>query len=219
MAALVARELDLRGTLDVLRHGVADSGVKLRLAFFQPASGLNAEALAAYATNVLTVIRQVRYATKDAALSIDMVLAVNGLPVATAELKNPFTGQAVEHAKHPYRHDRDPWEPLLRWKGRALVHFAVDPDLVFMATKRQGHFLPALQQWAPHRGGQSAQPEGLPHRLPLGGGLGQGQLARHPRPLRPRREVRQGQGQGRRLPALPPVGRGAEGAGPRARPS
>lgn len=145
MAALVARELDLRGTFDVLRHGVADSGVKLRLAFFQPTSGLNAEALAAYATNVLTVIRQVRYATEDAALSIDMVLAVNGLPVATAELKNPFTGQAVEHAKHPYRHDRDPWEPLLRWKGRALVHFAVDPDLVFMATKLEGRdtfFLP-----------------------------------------------------------------------------
>ncbi|MBU8541989.1 type I restriction endonuclease subunit R [Falsiroseomonas tokyonensis] len=145
VVALVAKELDLRGTLDVLRHGVTDSGVKLRLAFFRPASGLNPEALAAYGQNVLTVTRQVRYATKDPALSIDLVLAVNGLPVATAELKNPFTNQTVEHAKHQYRHDRDSREPLLRWKARALVHFAVDPDLVFMTTKLEGKdtfFLP-----------------------------------------------------------------------------
>lgn len=145
VVALVAKELDLRGTLDVLRHGVTDSGVKLRLAFFRPASGLNPEAMAAYGQNVLTVTRQVRYATKDPALSIDLVLAVNGLPVATAELKNPFTGQTVENAKHQYRHDRDPKEPLLRWKARALVHFAVDPDLAFMATKLDGKdtaFLP-----------------------------------------------------------------------------
>ena len=85
------------------------------------------------------------YSTKEPALSIDMVLAVNGLPVATAELKNHFTGQTVEHAVKQYKFDRDAKEPLLRWKVRALVHFAVDPDLAFMATKLEGKdtfFLP-----------------------------------------------------------------------------
>jgi type I restriction enzyme R subunit len=145
VTALVAKELDLRGTLDVLRHGFTDSGVKLRLAFFKPASGLNPHALSLYAKNVLTVTRQVHYAIKNPALSLDLVLAVNGIPVATAELKSPFTNQTVEHALHQYRHDRDPTEPLLRWKTRALIHFAVDPDLVFMTTRLAGkdtRFLP-----------------------------------------------------------------------------
>jgi type I restriction enzyme R subunit len=145
LIALVARELDQRGTLDVLRHGITDSGVKLRLAFFRPASGLNPEAQALYAQNALTVTRQVRYATKNPALSLDMVLAVNGIPVATAELKSPFTGQSAYDARRQYQRDRDPTEALLRWKVRALVHFAVDPDLVFMATRLAGkdtRFLP-----------------------------------------------------------------------------
>jgi type I restriction enzyme R subunit len=145
VVALVAKELDQRGTLDVLRHGVTDSGVKLRLAFFRPASGLNPEALALYAKNVLTVTRQVHYATKNQNLSLDLVLALNGIPVATAELKSHFTNQTVENAIHQYKHDRDPTEPLLRWKVRALVHFAVDPDLAYMVTKLAGkatEFLP-----------------------------------------------------------------------------
>lgn len=142
---LIAKELDQRGTLDVLRHGVTDSGIKLRLAFFHPASGLNAETLTAYGKNVLTITRQVHFSLRNPDLSIDMVLAVNGLPIATAELKNPFTNQNVEHAKHQYRFDRDPREPLLQWKARTLVHFAVDPDLVFMTTRleeRSTVFLP-----------------------------------------------------------------------------
>lgn len=145
VVALLAKELDRRGTLDVLRHGITDSGVKLHLAFFRPASGLNPEALALYGKNILTIIRQVHYSTKNPDLSLDLVLALNGIPVATAELKNKFTNQSVENAKHQYRHDRDPTEPLFRWKQRALVHFAVDPDLVFMATQLAGkstYFLP-----------------------------------------------------------------------------
>ena len=132
----------------MLRHGVTDSGVKLRLAFFRPASGLNPEAQALYAQNVLTVTRQVHYATKNPALSLDLVLALNGIPVATAELKSPFTQQTVEDAKRQYQNDRDPTEPLLRWKTRALIHFAVDPDLVFMTTRLAGKdtgFLPFNQ--------------------------------------------------------------------------
>jgi type I restriction enzyme R subunit len=143
--ALVAKELDRRGTLDVLRHGITDSGVKLHVAFFRPASGLNPEALVLYGKNILTTTRQVHYSTKNPDLSLDLVLALNGIPVATAELKNPFTSQTVEHAKYQYRNDRDPTEPLLRWKQRALVHFAVDPDLVFMTTRLSGRatfFLP-----------------------------------------------------------------------------
>ncbi len=142
---LIAGALDARGTLDVLRHGVTDSGVKLRLAFFRPASGLNPATLASYAANILTVTRQVHYSTRDPALSIDVVLALNGLPIATAELKNPLTGQTVAHARAQYREDRDPREPLLCWKSRALVHFAVDPDEVSMTTRLAGkstHFLP-----------------------------------------------------------------------------
>jgi type I restriction enzyme R subunit len=101
--------------------------------------------LALYEQNVLSVTRQVHYSTKDAALSLDMVLSLNGLPVATVELKSPFTDQTVEHAKKQYKFDRDPRELLLRFKTRALVHFAVDPDLVFMTTKLAGKdtiFLP-----------------------------------------------------------------------------
>lgn len=141
----VVADLDLRGTLDVLRHGVTDSGVPLRLAFFRPASGLNPEAATRYALNRLTVTRQVHYAVKDPALSIDLVLAVNGLPVATAELKEPLKGQTTEHAIRQYKGDRDPREPLLRWKHRALVHFAVDTDLACMTTRLAGtatRFLP-----------------------------------------------------------------------------
>ncbi len=145
LTRLIAGALDARGTLDVLRHGVTDSGVKLSLAFFRPASGLNPATLASYAANILTVTRQVHYSTRDPALSIDVVLALNGLPIATAELKNPLTGQTVVHARAQYREDRDPREPLLRWKSRALVHFAVDPDEVSMTTRLAGkstHFLP-----------------------------------------------------------------------------
>jgi type I restriction enzyme, R subunit len=131
--------------LDCLRHGVTDRGVKLKLAFFRPASGLNPESQTLYAANVLTVTRQVHFSEKNSDLSVDLLLSVNGLPVATAELKNPFTGQTVLHAQKQYREDRDPKEPLFQFKRRALVHFAVDPDEVYMTTKLEGkktYFLP-----------------------------------------------------------------------------
>ncbi len=114
----------------------------IRLAYFRPASGLNPELEAKYAANRLTVIRQLHYAPEHAG-SLDLVLFVNGLPVATAELKNPLTHQTVEHAIAQYRVDRDPRDVLLG--RRAVVHFAVDPDLVMMTTKLEGkatRFLP-----------------------------------------------------------------------------
>ncbi len=151
----VAGNLDARGTLECLRHGVTDRGVKLRLAFFRPATGLNPETHALYAKNVLTVTRQVRYSEKQPGLSVDLLLAVNGLPVATAELKNPFTGQTVADAQKQYREDRDPKEPLFAFKKRSLVHFAVDPDEVYMTTRldsKKTVFLPFNRGRAGGRG-------------------------------------------------------------------
>ncbi|RNI22654.1 type I restriction endonuclease subunit R [Rufibacter latericius] len=140
----LCKELELRGTLDVLRNGITDLGVKFRLAYFQPESGLNPDAEKMYAMNQLTVTRQVKY-SKQNENSLDLVLSVNGLPVATAELKNQFTQQNVEHAKKQYMYDRDPKELLFQGKKRALVHFAVDTDEVYMTTKLDGketRFLP-----------------------------------------------------------------------------
>ncbi len=107
------------------------------MAAFQPATGINPDAKAAYALNILSVTRQVAF-NPNTSQTIDAVLSVNGLPVVTLELKNPMSGQNVEHAKRQYENDRDPKLPLFRFKERALVHFAVDPDLVFMTTKLDG---------------------------------------------------------------------------------
>lgn len=142
-ARRVARELDARGAVDVLRHGVKDRGSLIRLAYFMPAHTLADDALVQYEQNRLSVTRQLAYSEKDSGKELDLVLLVNGIPVATAELKNPLTGQNVEHAKEQYRHDRDPAELL--FARRALVHFAVDPDLVFLTTRLAGQetrFLP-----------------------------------------------------------------------------
>jgi len=131
------KELDLRGSLDVLRNGFVDYGVRFQMAFFQPASTLNPDALALYATNNLKIYRQVFY-TKDNRNSIDLVLALNGIPVATLELKNEFTGQNTNNAQVQYNSTRDNKELLFAFKKRTLVHFAVDQDEVFMTTKING---------------------------------------------------------------------------------
>ena len=131
------KELDNRGMLDVLRHGIVDYGVRFRLAYFKPASGLNPDTLALYEQNRLTVTRQVYYSLKNKN-SIDLLLCLNGLPVATVELKNQFTGQDAKNAKRQYAQDRDPNELLFQFKKRALVHFAVDTDEVWMTTRLDG---------------------------------------------------------------------------------
>jgi len=131
------QELDTRGMLDCLRHGITDYGKKFSLAYFKPVSKLNPETQKRYDKNILTVTCQVHYSAKDES-SIDMLLSVNGLPVATIELKNPFTGQDVADAKRQYKYDRDERELLFQFKKRALVHFAVDTDEVYMTTRIQG---------------------------------------------------------------------------------
>lgn len=128
------KELDLRGMLDVIRHGVNDSGCKFKLAYFKPDSNLNPDTIELHQQNIFTVTRQVYFSEKNKK-SIDLVLLLNGLPVATIELKNHFTGQAVKEAMEQYRTSRDPKELLFQFKKRALVHFTVDPDEVYFTTK------------------------------------------------------------------------------------
>jgi len=144
------KALDDRGTLDVLRHGFELVGLKapLKLAQFKPALAMNAELQARYAANRLRALRQVRTNHDDV---IDLVLLLNGVPVATAEIKTDFT-QDVNLAIDQYRFDRIPRpkgkasaEPLLDFPRGALVHFAVSNRLVHMATRLRGpatQFLP-----------------------------------------------------------------------------
>jgi len=142
----LAAEIEGRGALDVLRHGIKDSGCAFKLAYFRPASGLNEEIQRLYAANLFAVVRQLRYSTKTGD-SLDLVLFLNGIPIFTAELKNPLTGQTVEDATRQYMRDRDPREPLLAY-GRCLAHFSVDPDLVYVTTHLAGpktRFLPFNQ--------------------------------------------------------------------------
>ena len=139
----VSSEIERRGALNVLRTGVKDMGCTFRLAYFRPASGLNEETRRLYMANFFAVIRQVRYSTKNEN-SLDLVLFLNGIPLFTAELKNPLSGQTVEDAIRQYKTDRDPREPLLAY-GRCLAHFAVDPNLVYVTTHLAGpktRFLP-----------------------------------------------------------------------------
>jgi type I restriction enzyme R subunit len=130
----LVKNLETRGTLDVLRKGFKFFGKKIEMAQFKPSSGLNPDILGKYKKNRLSVTRQVKF-DPDSEQSIDMVLFLNGLPIATAELKNPLSGQTVENAIWQYRKDRDPTKMLFQFKKRALVHFAVDPTEVYMATR------------------------------------------------------------------------------------
>ena len=133
-----------RGALAVLRHGFKFYGRKVRVATFRPAHGLNPAEEARYRANRVTVTRQVRQDPKRPMESVDLMLCVNGIPVATAELKNALTGQGAGDARRQYAR-RDPRAPLLRFKEGALVHFAVGSDEAWMTTRLGGaktRFLP-----------------------------------------------------------------------------
>jgi type I restriction enzyme R subunit len=161
LIAALDKELASKTALTVLRHGFKCAGKTFRLAYFQPNTSMNAEALADYQANRLSVYRQVHFSPANPALSVDVVLALNGLPVVTLELKNPLTGQNVEHAKRQYK-ERNEGEPLFRFKARALVHFAVDPDEAWMTTRLAGKdtlFLP-FNKGDRHGAGNPEPPEG-----------------------------------------------------------
>ena len=140
----LVKELDSKGMLAVLREGFKCFGKTVRLAYFAPNTRMDPKAATRYAANRLSLIRQVK--TKSGAI-LDGVIAVNGLPVATLELKNPLSATKwnVWNAIHQYRFERDPNEKLFVFKRRCLVHFAVDTELVYMTTQLEGkdtYFLP-----------------------------------------------------------------------------
>jgi len=132
------------GCLSVLRHGFKCFGKLFRVAYFAPASGLNPDTQKLYEANRLTITRQLRYSVKHGN-TLDVTLALNGIPVATLELKNPMTAQNWRHAVTQYKNDRDPSDLIFQFKKRSLVHFAVDSDEVYMTTRLSGRntrFLP-----------------------------------------------------------------------------
>ena len=134
----LAKALKDRGALDVLRKGIKIvPGIKFSLCFFKPASGLEPKRVAEYQANILSVMKEVEYSQKHGG-RLDVVLFVNGLPVATMEAKNLLTGSTFRHAEKQYRKDRSPaGEPLLSFTRGALVHFALDEDNVSMTTRLQ----------------------------------------------------------------------------------
>lgn len=140
----LVKERTTKGTIYILRHGFKFYGKTFKLAYFKPAHNLAPETIALFQKNRLHVTRQVPCHPTDAS-TVDMVLSLNGIPFATLEIKNPFTGQTWKNAVYQYRTDRDPRAPLFLFKKGAVVHFAVDPDEVHMATRLNGgktFFLP-----------------------------------------------------------------------------
>ena len=136
--------MDTYGSLATLRHGFKCYGRTLHVAFFKAAHELNPELEARYTANRLGITRQLHFSPRSEK-SLDVTISLNGIPIVTTELKNPMTGQTVENAIRQYRNDRDPREVIFDFKRRALVHFAVDTEVVFMTTRLADtatHFLP-----------------------------------------------------------------------------
>ncbi len=150
-AKRLAEQLDKHGALHVLRHGFKHVSAAFKMCQFMPAHGLNEDVIQAYNANSVCVMRQIHYSKYSPDDSIDLVLFVNGIPVATAELKTDLQ-QNIRDAVTQYVEDRPPRdpktkaiEPLLFGHRRALVHFAVSTDEVRMTTKLDGEntrFLP-----------------------------------------------------------------------------
>lgn len=141
--ARLSAELGKRGVIDVLRHGIKHGPHDVTLFYGTPSAG-NAKAIALHALNRFSVTRQLRYSRDETRRALDMGTFINGLPVATFELKNSLTKQTVADAVEQYRRDRDPREPLFAF-GRCVVHFAVDDAEVKMCTELLGKaswFLP-----------------------------------------------------------------------------
>ncbi len=135
------------GLVYVLKHGIKDMGIDLKVCFFKPESELNENLMEQYNNNILGVTRQFAYSTKNNN-TIDMVLTINGIPVVALELKNQYKGQNVDNAINQFKYDRDPKEFCFRFNHRFLVYFAVDLYEAYMATSLQGgatYFMPFNQ--------------------------------------------------------------------------
>ncbi len=155
------RKVKKDGILSVLKKGIAIDDAHLTLLYSLPYNEANPRILENFEQNIFSVTRQVHYSDTDPGLSVDMVLFLNGIALATMELKNPWTGQTVYHAKQQYKNDRDPREPLFQF-ARCIVHLAVDPDEVWMTTKLDKgntYFLP-LNKGHNHGKGNPPNPDG-----------------------------------------------------------
>ena len=122
------------GLVYVLKHGIKDMGIDLKLCYFKPESDLNETMNELYRSNILGVTRQFGYSTKNNN-TIDMVLSINGIPVVALELKNQYKGQNVDDAKKQFMNDRDSKEFCFRFNHRFLVYFAVDLYEAYMTTQ------------------------------------------------------------------------------------
>lgn len=159
--ARLSSEIGKRGVVDVLRKGVSHGPVQLDLFCGTPSPG-NAKSAALHALNRFTVTRQLAYSMDETRRSLDLCLFINGLPVATFELKNSLTKQTVQDAIEQYKRDRDPRERLFEF-GRCVVHFAVDDAEVRMCTELRGKaswFLPFNKGWQ-DGAGNPPNPHGL----------------------------------------------------------
>ena len=154
-------EIARRGVIDVLRNGVKHGSASVELFFGTPSPG-NAKAEELFAANIFSVTRQLHYSKDETKLSLDVAVFINGLPIATFELKNSLTKQTVEDAIEQYKRDRDPKELLFQF-GRCVVHFAVDDHEVRMCTYLNGKrswFLPFNKGWN-DGAGNPPNPDGL----------------------------------------------------------
>ncbi|OQA21928.1 MAG: hypothetical protein BWY63_01063 [Chloroflexi bacterium ADurb.Bin360] len=154
-------EITRRGTIDVLRKGIKHGPLAVDLFYGAPTPG-NPQAAARFAANVFSITRQLRYSRDETQRALDLCLFINGLPIATFELKNRLTKQTVEDAVQQYKRDRNPRELLFQF-GRCVVHFAVDDQEVRMATHLQGAdswFLPFNKGWN-DGAGNPPNPHGL----------------------------------------------------------
>ena len=136
------------GLIDVLRNGFRANGKHFTVCYFKPENKLNETARANYEKNICEFHRQWHYSASETAKSVDVMLAVNGIPLVAIELKDPFTGQTFEDAKLQWMTDRNPKEPAFRLNHRVLVFFAVDLNEAWMTTKLAGEstrFLPFNQ--------------------------------------------------------------------------
>ena len=135
------------GLISVLRYGFKHRGINFRVCYFKPESELNDLAVSNYQKNICQCIRQWHYSEQNTN-SIDMLLAVNGIPVIAVELKNQLTGQSVDDAKKQWAYNRNPKEPVFGFNKRILAYFACDLYDVYMTTRLEGpmtNFLPFNQ--------------------------------------------------------------------------
>ena len=212
-------EITKRGTIEVLRHGIKHGAHHLDLFYGTPSSG-NEKAGERYAANRFSVTRQLRYSRDETQRPLDLCLFINGLPVATFELKNSLTKQTVEDAVKQYKRDRNPREKLFEF-GRCVVHFAVDDHEVRFCTHLKGKaswFLPFNMGWN-DGAGNPPNPQGHQDRLPVETHPHPRWADQHPGELRPDRgdqgrEDRQEESRAD-IAALPSARRGAQAPGRR----